>query len=648
MKKSAIVFTLGALAAATASFAAKSPASEKVVMTVGPEKVTLSEFEYLYNKNNEQQAAKTSLDEYIDMFVNYKLKVAAAKDSGVDTTKSYVDEMKKYTDELARPYLRNAQVDDSLLNVAYDHMKEMVEVSHILIPGMKKGSTLARQRALADSVRNAITNGVEFAEAAMRYSMDRPTAEKGGYMGWVVGGLWPYTFEDLAFNTEPGQISKVAQSPYGFHIVRVLDRKPNPGQVKARHILKMTRGIDSLIAEKKHRQIDSLYNLLMQGADFTTIARRNTDEPQGRNNGGDLPWFYTGQMVKEFNDVAFALKPGEISKPVKTDFGWHIILCEDRRGVQPLDSVAAGIRERINNDERSLLAIGRTADIYGAKIGARIDNRGSEAVAAILSGRGLDENALADLGKCKAVAATLPGKTITVADVAHLMQPAPMMHGADAMAAYEEAAHKALQVATLEAYVADLPNHEPDYRNLLNEYRDGMLLYEVSNANVWERANNDAEGLQAYYEAHRGDYTWDRPHYKGYVIAATSDSIADEALKYLTAAGAANPDELTSQSVRKRYGNDVKVERVLAAKGDNAVVDNLCFNGPKPATGGRWKAYRTLLGRIIDQPEDARDVKGQVSLGYQQQLESQWLDSLRKKYKVKVDRKTLHKAFPGR
>lgn len=645
MNKSAVTFALSALILGSASFAAKKQ-NDPVVMTVGPEKVTLSEFEYLYQKNREQQTQTTSLDDYIDMFVNYKLKVAAARDAKVDTSATYISEIKKYTDELARPYLRTQSVDDSLVNVAYNHMTEMVNVSHILLPPPSNPGEEFKARALADSIHQVLLNGGDFAELAKKYSMDKATADNGGHMGYIAGGMWPYTFEDLVFNTPAGKVSDVAESRFGYHIVLPTDRRPNPGTVKARHILKMTRGLSPEQEAKQKEAIDSIYNVVTSGADFAEVARNTTDEPQGKQSGGDLPWFGQGQMVAEFNDAAFALQPGQISKPVKTSFGWHIILCEGRKPVAPIDSLRPQIENKIKNDERARLAVQRTIDTWGAANNATLTENGkSEALAAFKNAGGLNEKALETLALSKNVAATIGKRTVTVGDVASKMRPNPDASPLQAAEAFNRTAHTLLNNATLDDYIATLPATHPAYRNLLNEYRDGMLLFEISNSQVWDRANSDNDGLQKYYEEHRAEFSWDRPHYKGYVIAATSDSIADAALAHLNEAMKTNPDATDAKTIRKKFGNHVKVERVLAAKGDNAVIDHLVFNGPKPNLKNRWSAYRTLSGKVIDQPEDARDVKGQVSLGYQQQLENNWLSELHKRYKVKVDRKAIKKAI---
>lgn len=643
MNKSSIALALSALTLVSASLAAKQT-KDPVVMTVGQQKVTLSEFEYLYKKNNDQQASKTSLDDYIDMFVNYKLKVQAAKDAGLDTTASYIGDMEKYTAELAAPYMRSAFVDDSLVNVAYNHMQEMVNVDHILIPLMEKNRSHTAQRALADSIHDALVNGADFGDMAEKYSADRNTAVRKGAMGYIVGGVWPYVFEDLAFNTPVGEISQIGVSTYGFHIVKVNDRKPNPGLIKTRHILKSVdanRNSDS----QKHA-IDSILALARNGVDFLSLASDNTDDPSGQKNGGDLPWFTTGQMVTEFNDAAFELQPGQISAPVLTRFGWHIILCEGRKNIEPLDSIRPTITDRIRSDERSSMSVLRTLNDWKAKNGLKINDKGiREGLAIIETSGNLSQETIDQMKKSKTPVCSLGKEEISLGHVAESMRPDAEVSGKSAESALRFAIENKINELATRQYIASLPQSQPDYRNLLNEYRDGMLLYEISNMEIWDRANSDSIGLQKFYETHIADYKWDRPHYKGYVIAATTDSLADAALDYFTSSKLPTEHLVNPRNVRKRFGTDVKVERVLAGKGDNNIIDNLAFGAPAKDVKNRWKSHRLLFGRVINAPEDARDVKGQVSLGYQQQLESEWIKRLHETYRIKIDRKAIRKAL---
>jgi peptidyl-prolyl cis-trans isomerase SurA len=206
------------------------------------------------------------------------------------------------------------------------------------------------------------------------------------------------------------------------------------------------------------------------------------------------------------------------------------------------------------------------------------------------------------------------------------------------------AAEMGMEEATADLERENLINTNADYRNLVNEYRDGILLFDISNEKVWERANKDKEGLEAYFNANRSKYTWSKPKYKGYIVFATNDSIGAHVREFCDSINVAGFNaETFATDLRKKFGRDAKVERVIAAQGDNAITDNLAFNGPKPAENSRWKDSFTFRGSIIEQPEEAADVRGQVTTDYQNELEKQWVEQLRKTYPVKINTKVLKK-----
>ena len=221
------------------------------LMTINGKAVTLGEFEYLYHKNNSQQLAPQTIDEYLDMFVTYKQKVADAESEGIDNTEAFKNEFDGYRRELAEPYLRNKEMEDSIIRAVYSHMQEDVDVSHIMLASKGPGIDAEAQKHTLDSIRTAILNGADFAALARQYSIDRAARKNGGRMGFIPVGRLPYTFEDAAYNTKAGEISPVVETPFGFHIVKVNARRPARGQVLAQHILKLTQGLSEEDAAKK-------------------------------------------------------------------------------------------------------------------------------------------------------------------------------------------------------------------------------------------------------------------------------------------------------------------------------------------------------------------------------------------------------------
>lgn len=626
----------GVIGASLLALAAKN--SDPVLMNVAGKDVRLSEFEYLFHKNNAQQTEPQSLDSYVGMFVDYKLKVADAENEGIDTTAAFVSEFTKFRDELSEPYLRDNSVLDSLVKLSYEHMKEELFVSHIMMP--------MGQEATLDSLRQAILDGkVTFEEVAETYSMDKPSARRGGKMGYVVANRFPWAFEEMAYATPVGKISPVVNSGFGNHIIRVEDRHATRGEVNAEHILRMTRNKPDSVVARQKAVIDSIYQVVKANPEkFEDLARQLSEDPGSARNGGSLGWFGPGAMVQEFDSVSFALPVGGISEPFKTSFGWHIIKKVDARGVGSLEEAREGIEKAINRSERAELPekiyLQRNAKKYDAslneaniaKIGEMADKDGGM----------LDSAFVANYSKSTMPIFSVGGKTTTLGEIVAGMAPARIRGGEQIQNHIREVATEMMNSQIRDLAREDLAKENPDYRNLVNEYRDGILLFEISNRNVWDRAAKDKEGLEDYFRKNRAKYAWDGPKFKSYIIFTSSDSLLNEAVKFAsTLMEDITPADFTA-AMRQRFGRDVKVERVIAAKGENAITDYLGFGGEKPAADNpRWSSYAAFRGKVITAPEEAADVRGAVVSDYQAMLEKEWLKALHDKYPVKINKKVL-------
>ncbi len=623
-----------AIAFGGAMFAASAAGTDPVLMTIDRTPVYASEFEYLYNKNNTQQVQPQTLDEYLDMFINYKLKVADAIHEGLDRTPEFNAEYESFVNDLSKPYFTDESVTEAMVQEAYSHYGTDVLVSHIMLP------LSLTSEAQLDSLRNLIVEGkATFEDIAQRYSVDRYSSAKGGLMGVVMPGRYPWTFEEAAYNTEPGKISPVINSGVGFHILRVESRKPSEGEVKADHIL---IGISEETPDARAKAIaDSIYNLAAGGADFAALARRFSEDPGSAQRGGSLGWFGRGRMVAPFDSAAFAMSPGQISKPVRTNFGYHIIRTDERRLKPSLAEARRGIEEGIKRDERAerphRAVMNRLRGTFGVE-----PNKETEAKAkAIIALSAPDSIKLQQIAAIATPAATYNGGTISAADVAALIPAAEF--AANPAAAYNEALRTAVDNAVTTLYRNQLANDDPDFRNLLNEYHDGILLYEVSNRKVWDKAAKDTEGLENFFSTHRDKYQWEQPKFKSYVIFAVNDSVLDAAMNYAAELDASQPTAFTD-AMRQQFGRSIKVERVVAAKGENPITDYLGFGAERPAAKGsdHWRCYKAFNGKVVDAPEEAADVRGAAVTDYQALLDEQWVKELHKKYKVKVNKKVLN------
>lgn len=621
------------------AWAAKDP----VIMKVNGVDVPKSEFEYLYHKNSQQQVAPQPLDEYVEMFVNYRLKVADAIDSGVDTTASFRQEMAQYRHDLAAPYLADSVFLNRLVQEACDRAREEVKASHIMIFKHGKPEEDVMSKARLDSLLREIKGGADFAELAKQYSEDRGTSQRGGDLGYMVAGRYPYSFEKVAFSMQPGEVSDITETRMGYHIIKVTDRRPAMGQVRVAHILLMNPqdGNPETMAANKAR-IDSIYAVAKADpSKFEQLARDFSNDPGSARQGGMLPWFGAGQMVPEFEEVAFTLPNQSLSEPFQTQFGWHLIYKYDQKGAPSLAEMKPTELNRIQNpqDDRYALVRDNQIERLSKKHKAVFNKKATEAIKSYIGQNGLDSAFYAPAAIDSETLLTIQKKPYSVKDFKSGLRDAIQPDKSLALQYINEALDAYLYRNLIETEEDWLEANQPEYRNLLHEYRNGSLLYETSVKNVWNRAGQDKEGLDQFFQTHRDDYKWIEPRAKGVLVQAKNDSIA----QVIAARYAELPKAEAVSRLKKEYKGEATVDRILMAKGQNALVDALMFGEGDPTpSNSNYTTCFILDGRILNAPEEVDDVKGQVTGDYQEALEEEWIAALRKKYPVEINRKVLN------
>ena len=583
MKK--FLFSALVLCASMCSFAQE----DQVLMTIAGKPIMVSEFMYIYEKNNQESSVeKKTMQEYLDLFVNFKLKVAEAEAQGVDTTAAFKKELAGYRAQATPKYMKDNAAIDSLVVLSYNRIAKPRRAAHIVVQCPQDADSAAVAAALQriNEARVRVTEGLpkqvkkgrktiavqeveDFGDVSAEVS-EEPAAKKNrGELGWIQPFRYVYVFEDAVYNTPVGGVTEVFRSPYGFHIAKVQEEGEYE-EVQAAHIMKMTPAGN---AEKQIEALlvmDSIYQLAIQeDADFAALARANSEDKGSAVRGGDLGWFGRGAMVRPFEETAFGMEVGQVSKPFPSQYGIHVIKLYGKRGVQPLDSMRTKITKQVERDQRMLIAnqsfINKTRAEYG-----------------------------------------LP-ETMTDEEV------------------------KAYADAHLEEKYADL-------RNLVNEYHDGILLFDVSLREVWDKANQDIEGLKAYFKANKKQYTWDEPRFKGCVIYAKNEVAAKSAKQIVKSA---NPDSVMSY-LNQRVNVDsvmyARVERGLWKQGANGAVDKYGFK-LKDAEYTPSEEYPIVLlvGKVIKAPQEYTDERAKVTTDYQDYLEKEWVAKLREKYPVVIN-----------
>ena len=382
-------------------------------------------------------------------------------------------------------------------------------------------------------------------------------------------------------------------------------------------------------------KIDSIYDAIKAGANFEEMAKNFSEDPGSARRGGDLGFFGRNRMVPQFEKVSFDMADGQISEPFETNYGYHIVKKIESKQVGTLDEMRPTIENRINSDSRSQeprkARLEWVKKFYNYQLYAYLSSE--------MSKHGQYDSAfVADVVAKSNVPLYTYAKNQSkpLSELAKKLNPKAKLNNDAAVGYIISKIDPVADDDIMKYYVDNLINDNTDYRNLINEYRDGIMMFEISNRRVWEGAGRDTAGLEQYYAAHKDKYTWTSPHFKGIILSATTDSIMKEVKKMIPTLGA---DTLTN-TLHRTFGSKIKMERMTVAKGENPLADYLMFNGPKPKNK-KYHEYMVLEGGLQAQPQEVADVRGQVTSDYQDVLEQKWIEELKAKYPVTVNKKVL-------
>ena len=620
--------------------------NDPVIMTVNGNDVRKSEFEYIYSKNNnEESIEKKSLEDYAELFKNFKLKVVEAEVQRLETTPEFISELAEYRVQLAKPYLDSLETDVNFKKREYDRTKSFIEVSHILLPfpGVPNNkfkifpADTVEVYKKARQIYNRIRKGESYGKLVQEYSVDDQSKEQEGYLGWFSGLQLNLPMENVAYSLQVGEVG-IARSNYGYHIIKVLNKKDNPGKLRASHILiRVPEDADQAQVAEAQNKIDSIYNAILNGADFAALANEKSDDTGTAARGGDLSWFGYGNMVKEFRDNVFALeKIGDVSKPFRTSFGFHIA---QLTGQKPIES----FEEKESEIESLLKRGGYTVDLYQPAIDKLKKEFGFskedlayrnliKSAVAVYPTDSLFEAAYVDNDE---VLFWVSNAVYTVNDFIKFLKKDPYSPNKISTELVAERL-RAYEYAVLQNTLnQDLENRNTEFANLIREFRDGSLMFEISKREVWDKASADLEGLQRFFEANKQQYAWDEPHYKGYIIfakdATTKKKMQEEISKM-------NPEEAVNYLNENYKVGDVsyvKVEKGLFKKGENPFVDEQAFETGEAERPEGFADF-FLLGKTLDAPDAYTDMRGTVVTDYQDYLEREWIKQLNEKYTVKI------------
>lgn len=633
---------------------AEAADEEPFLMKIAGEPVYAEEFLYVLSKNvsfpdGDKSFNEPDIDESFELFVNYKLKVKEAINRGYHETEEFQEEFNSFKEEITQPYLLENQVQDEEIQKAYERLKEVIKASHILLtfpPNASHDDSLAVFR-MAEKIKAEAESGEDFGLLAIEHSQDPSVSQNQGSLGYFTAMQMVYPFEAAAYNLDIGQVSDPVLTDFGYHIIKLEDRKPNPGEARVSHLLIR---VDTSLADSEvnaRRKITEIHQELNRQPDqWKELVQNFSEDPGTRSNSGLLPWFGVGAIVPEFENSAFSLrKKGDISPPVRTDFGYHLIRLEETKPIAPFDELAPTLKSRVLRDTRFKQIQSQVLAMQIAKFKVEENTKLYGELEKIV----LDEDSQLDSLAIKKSDWLLnySNTTITVGEFLDYLNETPPI-SLDAKQGISPIIDTFIGEKLKKEEEKELLRENTEYRLLVQEFREGILLFNLMNDLVWQKAMEDSLGLERFFEANRENYRWEE-RVETLVVKVTQDK--PEKVEALI-------DFLKGKGYNKGLNKEIK-ERFLQD-------DPLLFTVQENRV--EWKSHDILKDLDIDQSfhvkkegdvlylvligekepaqfKTLKEVRGKVIQDYQTHLEESLITELRDKYKIEVNEREKNNVY---
>ncbi|MBS1682345.1 MAG: peptidylprolyl isomerase [Bacteroidetes bacterium] len=615
----------------------KKESQGPVIFSIDKKPTYAQEFIYLFKKNhpNAQQYTEAQVDDYLNLFINFKLKINEAHARGYDTTAKFNQELKTYQEELKRPYRAEKDLLEKLTREAYNHLTQEVKASHILIqlkPEAQPADTLKAYEKISD-IRKRAMGGEDFEKLARQWSDDPSAQSNGGHLGYFTALQMVYPFEAAAYKVNVGEISPIVRTRFGYHLIKVEDKKESRGEVEVSHILlRTTPGNEA----KVKNLIFEIYDQLKSGRKWDDLCKEYSEDTNTKNVGGRLRPFGVGVFasVPEFEAMAFALqKPGEVSDPFQSNLGWHIIRLEKKIPLPPFAEAEPELKKKVARNERMKFSEQEAVENRKKELGLT-ENVDNEKIILALADSALIQGKWNFKGdeKLKKLKLISFAETIfTAADFFAWVEKyqRPNRHSP---AQYMQQLYSAfVSEKTDEVENDKIIKQNPDFRHLMAEYREGILLFEVMEKEIWNKASEDTLGQKKFYQQNSAAYKAG-PRVEARIFSTTDKSFLDKIVQKVS-----NHDSLTAADLKKF--KSVQHFRNYE-KGESKAVDKIDWVPGAHQTEVEGTYYLVEVARLVAPgTKSFAEVRAQVISGYQDYLEKEWVTSLKKKYKVKVNDK---------
>ncbi len=624
---------------------------DPILFTVDNEKVYLSEFKYIYQKNNAKNAdySKQSVHEYLDLYKKFKLKVHKAKENGLDTVKSLQDELAGYRKQLAKSYLSDKEINDRLVNEIVSRMKTDVELSHIFVSADAKSTDIKKQGAVSkiNEIHKRLIEGVQFDLVAKTLSEDKSSAKRDGYVGYYTAPLPDgfYEFENAMYNTPVGEFSEPLKSKMGYHIIKVSKKRPARGQVEIAHILIRKKSLKRNLSETKIL-VDSIHGLLVKGRNYENMAAKFSEDTKTKGKGGYLGYIGINQYETAFEDGAFALKnDNEYSQPIETEIGYHILKRINKRDNSNVDVLKKRIKAKITNHDR--FSIAEKKLIEDVKKSANFSEN-QEALKLFYSKLNDDFfsykwNAPSFDENVKLF--ELDGQDYKLVEFSNFVKKSIKDRlKFNKIKSFEEAIselyNKYVDEKVMEFEEKNLESKYPDFKSLMREYSEGILLFEITKKEVWDKASQDTSGLRHFFNNTNQEYKWpERVKVMKYTLQADNPQNIIGIYRYA--------QKKDHEKLIKKYesaeGIKMHYEESILDKGDKLIAALRFKDGALSELKMDEKSanFYKFIEMVKPRAKTLNEARGYVIADYQDFLELKWIEELSEEFPIKVNKNVL-------
>ena len=626
------------------------------LLSIGGKPVDKDELIYLLSKGNKSEPgtpgmSRDEFDENLDLFINYKLKVREAEAQGLDQSEEFLQEFESFRENLKAPFLIRNSLEEGELRKAYSRMQEIVRASHILLqfpPNATQEDSLIVLR-MALKIEDEIKAGGSINELAVKYSDDPSAQVNKGDLGYFTALQMVQPFEDAAFSLQPGQVSDPVLTNFGYHIINVKDRQPNPGQVRVSHILVRIDENSPNGEDLAKRKVADIYTEIQkENTVWEEIVKTYSEDPSSSQKSGMLPWFSVGAMIPEFEMAAFSLTElGEVSPPIRTRYGYHILRLEDKKPIDSFESMEESIRSRILRDSRSTMIQSQVMAIQKSRYNFKENEATINKLRAELNTTSKSEFAQEmkekDLGTDQLF--SLNGKSYIAQDLVDYMTEQEIaLRSTDGMfdAWYDRFAASVLN----DAEEADLEATNKEYQMLLKEYRDGILLFSLMNEEVWQKGLMDSVAQRAFFNKNIQEYQW-KGRVNAYIVKVLDMTQLDAAKKMLE--GKALSEELIAtfeNSYQPSNSLAFQTETGNLEYSEHPVLSEADLDKNYQEIEANGHLHIVILGeKTSPGPRKFEETRGLVIRDYQEYLDKNLEETLRKKYPIKINPKAKEETF---